>query len=639
MHGLTCFLPISNRISHMPHRSHTFHARGVATLACVSVLSLIFSRPAMGQQVKTLPVFVDGRAQVVPGFQDPTQWVRQDLWVESEFDSDGDGKRDRIHIDVTRPRQTETEGLKVPVIYEDSPYYAERPDLAMWDVKQEVDTVPPPRALAPANSYAPGERSLQGGVPVIASDYEESWVPRGFAVVHSESPGTGLSQGCPTVSGDNESLAPKAVIDWLNGRARAFTTPDGNEQVVASWSTGKVGMIGSSYNGTLALAAATTGVDGLKAIIPSAPVSSFYEYYRSNGLVRHPGGYLGEDIDALFDYINTGPRRVYCAATVRDGEIAAGHDRVKGDYNAFWAKRDYLAKVGNVKAAALMVHGLNDWNVMLGQTVRFYEALKKQHVPAELFLHQGGHGGYPPLAVMNRWFTRYLYDVQNGVEKDPRSWIVSDDSAETLIPYADYPNPAASAVTLHLQSGGVGLGGLSIAARSGQGKETLTDDVALAVRTLVRAAHDNHRLLYVSPALTQPVHMSGWSKITVQLASSKPAANLSVYLLALPPVIDSASEIKLITRGWADPQNYKSLTHGEPLVPGKFYTVNFNLQPEDRMIPAGTRICLMIFSSDRGFTLWPQPGTELTINLDATSITLPIVGGTKELERAFKPAP
>jgi X-Pro dipeptidyl-peptidase len=33
----------------------------------------------------------------------------------------------------------------------------------------------------------------------------------------------------------------------------------------------------------------------------------------------------------------------------------------------------------------------------------------------------------------------------------------------------------------------------------------------------------------------------------------------------------------------------------------------------------------MIFSTDREFTLWPDPGTELTLDLDATSITIPIV--------------
>ena len=70
------------------------------------------------------PVFADGQAQIVPAFEDQALWIRQTLFVETEFDSDGDGKRDRMFVDVTRPRQTETEGLKVPVLYESSPYFA-----------------------------------------------------------------------------------------------------------------------------------------------------------------------------------------------------------------------------------------------------------------------------------------------------------------------------------------------------------------------------------------------------------------------------------------------------------------------------------------------------------------------------------
>ena len=45
------------------------------------------------------------------------------------------------------------------------------------------------------------------------------------------------------------------------------------------------------------------------------------------------------------------------------------------------------------------------------------------------------------------------------------------------------------------------------------------------------------------------------------------------------------------------------------------------------MIPAGKQIGLMIFSSDREFTLQPEPGTKLTVDLDGTSIKIPIVGG------------
>ncbi|MEX2284189.1 MAG: Xaa-Pro dipeptidyl-peptidase, partial [Gemmatimonadota bacterium] len=103
------------------------------------MLSAATATAASAQQ-KTLPVFVDGQAQIVPGFADSTQWIRLVLWVQTEFDTDGDGKRDRVYVDVTRPRQTDTEGLKVPVVYETSPYFAgtSGPRQFLWDVKQEV---------------------------------------------------------------------------------------------------------------------------------------------------------------------------------------------------------------------------------------------------------------------------------------------------------------------------------------------------------------------------------------------------------------------------------------------------------------------------------------------------------------------
>ena len=83
---------------------------------------------------KTLPVFENGEAQIVPGFEDPDDWIRHDLWVETEFDTDGDQKPDRMHVAVTRPRQTDTEGLKLPVVYETSPYFAGTASLAGWNV-------------------------------------------------------------------------------------------------------------------------------------------------------------------------------------------------------------------------------------------------------------------------------------------------------------------------------------------------------------------------------------------------------------------------------------------------------------------------------------------------------------------------
>lgn len=580
--------------------------------------------------------FTNGQAQIVPAFTDSAQWIRQRLWVETSFDTDGDGKPDRVHVDVTRPRQTATEGLKVATIYETSPYYAgtSGPRQHLWDVKQEVGAPPPPRTSQPEPRYQPDRTR-------ISNSLVATWVPRGFAVVHSESPGTGLSQGCPTVGGANESLAPKAVIDWLNGRAKGYTAPVGGEEVRADWSTGKVGMTGTSYNGTLPLAAATTGVDGLAAIIPVAPNTSYYHYYRSNGLVRHPGGWLGEDIDFLFDYIHSGDpaTRAYCQRTIRDGEYVRGRDRQTGDWNEFWAGRDYLPATANVKAATLMAHAFNDWNVMPEHSVRIVEALKQRGVPVQVYYHQGGHGGNPPLEMMNKWFTRYLYDVPNGVENDPKAFIVREGAPQqSPTPYADYPNPGASDVTLHLLRGGRTAGALSIDDRAGQGRETLIDNVELSGGALAALAESPHRLIYASNELSEAIHLSGTARITIRVGASKPAANLSVWLVALPwePGANAAAteRTNVITRGWADPQNDQSLSRGTPLRPGELRALTFALQPDDQIIPAGKRIALMVMSSDRDFTLWPAPGTELTLDVDGTSLTLPVVGGAEAWRRA-----
>ncbi len=604
----------------------------VAALAGAGLLSLLTFATAIAPQ-RAEPVFRDGQAQIVEAFADPDSWIREELWVEASFDSDGDGKPDRLHVGVVRPAQTETEGLEVPVIYESSPYFSGTSGQRqyLWNVRQEVGAEPPPRQSQPA---------IQAGLRARGwNSLANDWVPRGFAVVHSEAPGTGLSQGCPTIGGPIESAAPKAIIDWLNGRVKGFTSPYGDEEVTADWSTGKVGMTGTSYNGTIPVAAASTGVEGLEAIIPVAPNNSYYRYYRANGLVRHPGGWLGEDIDFLYDFVNSGnpERRDYCNATIRDGEMAAGMDRASGDYNDFWAARDLLREVDNIKAATLIAHAFNDMNVKPEHSVLLYEALKRNGVPHEAYFHQGGHGGAPPFEMMNRWFTRYLYGVQNGVESDPKAWIVraGDDRMEPT-PYPEYPNPEASPVTLYPRAGGVQQGALGLAPSAGQGSETLVDNFSFGAPSLARAEWTDHRLLYVTPELAEPVHLSGWSRITLRLASSKPAANLSVYVVSLPWIEGGRNPRGgAVTRGWADPQNHSSLTDGEPLVPGRFYDLSFDLQPDDEIIPAGQRIGLMIFSSDRDFTLWPTPGTELTVDLDATSIELPVVGGVAALRRAF----
>jgi X-Pro dipeptidyl-peptidase len=561
---------------------------------CVLGLTLSLSS-LQGQEA---PFFKEGQAQIVPAFENSANWIREDLWVEADFDTDGDGRLDRMHVDVTRPART-NDGLQLPVIYESSPYYAGTAgndrDL-FWNVAHELGEVPEPPRHA--------EVVRKGQRPTISNSQVYTWVPRGFIVVHSSSPGTGLSDGSPTVGGDNESLAPKAVIEWLAGRDNGYKERTGDEKVYAYWSTGKVGMTGTSYNGTIPLAAATTGVEALKAIIPIAPNTSYYHYYRSNGLVRSPGGYLGEDIDVLYEFIHSGEesKRAFGNKTIRDELMRVNMDRATG---------------------------LNDWNVMPEHSYRIYNKAREMGLPVQIYYHQDGHGGSPPMEMMNKWFTRYLFGIENGVENDPRSWIVREgESRNAPIPYADYPNPAAQPVVLHLTKGGKTKGKLTTRKPSRK-KEKLVDNVSFSGESLAMSTTSNHRLLYVTPILQEEVHLSGLASLSVRLACSKPAANLSIWLVSLPwnTEEDAAIYDNIISRGWADPQNHESITTSESLIPGKFYTVQFDLQPDDQIIPAGQQIGLMIFSSDQAFTLHPEPGTTLKIDLKQTQLTLPIIGG------------
>jgi X-Pro dipeptidyl-peptidase len=661
----------------LPHRSALAVAAIAAAFALVPDRATAQASAPAPALARAVPTFVNGMAQVVPAFQDSSAWIRQELWVETSVDSDRDGKNDRVHVDVTRPRQTDTEGLKVSILYGSSPYYAGTArGQANWDVQQELNDPSPPRGLMTPPAY-------QGSRSRISNALINEWVPRGFAVVHSEATGTGRSQGCPTVGDDPERLPMKFVVDWLNGRAKGFTTQTGSVEVTAtSWSTGKVGMIGTSYEGTLPLAAATTGVRGLEVVVPVSPNTSYYHYYRSNGLVRSPGGYLGEDVDVLYDFVASGDSagRANCDRIWKNGIFAKGQDRATGDYNDFWSKRDLLPYVMNIKAAVLLAHGLNDYNVVPDHSLRIYDEMKARGLPVSLYLHQGGHGGNPPAGMLNRWFSHYLYGVDNGVEKDPPVWIVEDVASQEPramaaaaaaaaagggvdstagrgrgrrpvalpTPFASFPVPGSVPVVFHPTAGGIGLTTLSLSPASG-GTDVLVDDVAMSGSAAASVDRSTHRLLYATPTFTDTVHISGTPRVTLRVASSVPAANLTVWLVMLPydsTRAGSQSHVGLITRGWADIQNYRSLTQGgnydskrpgEKLVPGRFYDLTFDLQPDDEFVPAGKRLAVMVMSSDREFTLWPRPGAELSIDLAHSSFSIPIVGGAAALSKAGMP--
>jgi X-Pro dipeptidyl-peptidase len=421
-------------------------------------------------------------------------------------------------------------------------------------------------------------------------------------------------------------------VDWLGGRAPA---QDGaGTPVSADWATGKVGMMGASYNGTLPNAVATTGVRGLEAIVPIAAISSWYDYYRADGAVVAPGGFQGEDADVLAEYVYTRADREICRPVIAG--LAARQDRITGDDNAFWAERDYLPEACGVRAAVLAVHGLNDWNVKPWQVARWYEALKRHGVPHKIWLHQSGHTDpyllrqEEWLRTLNRWFTRYLYGLDNGVEREPRATLQRED--ESWVDEPEWPVPGTRPVRLHPLPGGSGRGGLAATDRApGHPVERLIDDATHSVEQLVDLPSSEHRLSYSTGPARVPLRLSGVAGVDLRISFDRPAANVTAALVDRAP--DGTSEI--VTRGWTDPQNRADPAVTKPIEPGRVYSVEVRLEPEDYVLAEGHRLELVLLSSDHDFTLRPRPGAGLSVDLGGTSLRLPVLGGDRAVREAF----
>ena len=369
----------------MPSR-HRMRRGLMLTVALVGLLGVAAAPAAADDPVPPPWLKVDESGQTQPQFNF-AEAIEQTVFVETVLDSDRDGRRDRVRIRISRPRETDTLGYKVPVVFEHSPYRGDLGPIENHAV--DFDTLPQEslfnddrnatRGARAARSRRASARSARARARARArmlaradlpGQLDNYYVPRGYAVVIGESIGTFNSDGCPTVGDQVETLGTKAVIDWLNGRARGFDAATAGNPVSPTWTDGTVGMTGVSYNGTLPNQVATTGVEGLETIIPVSAISSWYDYYRANGLVVAPHSqtqgigdneFLGEDTDVLASFIGGSRMAVRCRGTIPF--LVRAQDRVTGDWSPFWAARDYLDDVDRIRASVFVVHGLNDWNV------------------------------------------------------------------------------------------------------------------------------------------------------------------------------------------------------------------------------------------------------------------------------------
>lgn len=621
----------------------------LAVTAVASALALVAPVAANAQTDPPSIVVEDGLTQPVFDFASA---IEERVWVEiPDTDTNSDGVLDRVAIDISRPAETETADFDVPVIMELSPYRS-----GTWGAVPYHDDLDPAELPQSVFTHPADGAGPRADLPGSLDNY---YVPRGYAVVIGQSVGTAQSTGCATTGDEAETNSAKAVIDWLNGRGTAYDAAEGGNAVDdPDWTTGAVGMTGASYNGTIPNQVATTGVEGLKTIVPVVAISDWYGYYRENGLVVAPGTFQGEDADVLARYVS-GQARSLGDCFDEFAQIEADQDRATGDYNAFWDARNYLPEAGGVEASVFIVDGRNDWNVKPSQWGQWWDALERANVPRKIWLHNGGHGSpgnNAPVTLpdgqtwtyqqtVHRWFDHWLWEVDNGIMDEPTAILQREDGSNTT--YPDWPHPAAQDVRLQLgapggdQPGTLG-GSPARSLRQGQsfvdnGKVRRACSVSCLNQSSTNPTQgqylvanpdqaDPNRLVYVSEPLPQGAQMSGTPEITVHASvDNASAANLTAYLMDYGP--PGSTTFTMVTRGWMDVQNRTDRARTLPIKQGVTYPFRFELHPDDYIWQPGHRIGVVIMSTDYEFTLRPDPGTQLTVQPSRSSLTLPLIGG------------
>lgn len=419
-----------------------------------------------------VPVFENGMAQPVFPFTDgktgekydpnTSSIVRYCVYVESDYDMDEDGKRDLVKVLVQVPRSAVEGNYKAASLFEARPYcagvqedgYAHMKEVESKEYRKfdfaNLDKIVPARiptdyisamdlALKadPADWYYP-DKGNNNSMVYENLDNFNYYLVRGFAVIASAGFGALGSDGFNYVGSDYERDAFKFVVEWLHGDRIAYADREGTIATKADWSNGNVAMTGRSYAGTMPFAVATTGVEGLKTIIPVAGISDWYSQQNQQGAQRY---WPKEMLNSFLAY--------FCSSRYNDttltekqlDDIAAFHHELSlrqlkcgFDYDKdFWGSGNYRLNADKIKCSALIVQGLNDENVSTKQFEMMHKSFEKAGQTVKAIIHQGPHitptmpnKNYGILIdgkfyddIVNEWISHYLYDIDNNAENMP----------------------------------------------------------------------------------------------------------------------------------------------------------------------------------------------------------------------------
>lgn len=653
----------------------------------------------------------DGQTQPVFSYKET---ILERVYVETPVDTDDDGKLDLMAVYIRRPKET-LQGLKIPAVYVANPYmmHCNEDWYVPHDVNEEIREFEQQhisREAVKAKPYEPVGikpeflRESRGfatePVQVEQPDFEavcdmySYFVCRGYALVLCGGLGTQGSEGLTLTGSREEILAFRSVIDWMCGRARAFTNKTDNIEVKADWCTGKVAMTGKSYLGTMCIGVGVTGVEGLETIIPEAAISNWYQYYRNNGLTVPALDWQGDDLDILAKYCCSRALDESDYPAVKDifekkhRELLAGQDRDSGNYNRFWDERNYLNQISSMKASALIIHGINDWNVKMNQCVPFFDGLKKLGIPVKMLLHQGDHiyiynmKHSPALDLVHRWLDYHLYGLENGVvEETADVWVQSSRTEEWLFS-EEFPPEHTQYISFPAEANTLVTGGADHAADSlGKGaaipETCFCDDLAAAgydrKRDNQKEWQDNLVLpeaegrSYCLKYLWDPfgenspgngkdsIRISGEVAVKLSASADRGTAVLSAMLVEYGEekrltvkkapagekrswgpdtpeyeveeflYEEQPSAYRVISRGHMNIQNRENLWSKCHVEPGTAYEYEFHMVPTDYTLQKGKRLGLIIYGSDAMQTLRPSAVTKITVEKEQISVLIPFL--------------
>jgi predicted acyl esterase len=450
---------------------------------------------------------------------------------------------------------------------------------------------------------------------------------RGYVGARVDIRGFGASEGAPP---DREYSAQEQhdadqVIAWL---ARQ------------SWSNGKVGMLGISWGGFNSIQMALRKPPALKAILAVAATEELFkeDVHYMDGVFHVDEFELTMDLDQgrpgapdfPLDEAVIGPRMdsppwsLTYMKHQRDG--------------SFW--RAPLKPIEQLAVPAFLIGGLQD-----GYRDSIPRMLDKVKAPLKAWIGPWNHGfpngsDYGPMYEWRdqavRWFDFWLKGRDTGVLEDPRLVIYQQhwhppESQSQDVPgewrAESWPPAGLAPLTLYLQP----QHRLS-PDESQQGQDQLRNVASAGVEAgfwwgellTDQRPVDAFSLTYDSQALTEEIAILGSPHVTLQAAADAPLADWFVRLSDVAP--DGA--VTMVTGAGLNGAQHLSMAQPEDLIPGKIYSLSFDLHLASWVFPKGHRIRVAVSNALWPMN-WPTPypvTTSLSLGGEAASqLTLPRV--------------